>query len=49
MNQVIDYALCYLNANWDEYIEEDLGMSQDHFIALLKKFQKSIEKKKATN
>lgn len=43
MNKVIEYALCYLNSNWDEWIEEDLGMSQEHFISLLKKFQKELD------
>jgi hypothetical protein len=40
MNRVIDYALCYLNSNWDEWIEEDLGISHENFVKLIEKFQK---------
>ena len=46
MNKVIEYALNYLKVNWDEWIEDDLGMSQEHFEMLLRKFQKSIDNPK---
>lgn len=39
MNRVIDYALCYLNSNWDDWVEEDLGISHENFVKLIKKFQ----------
>lgn len=39
-NRVIDYALCYLNSNWDEWIEEDLGISHENFVKIIEKFQK---------
>ena len=39
LNRVIDYALCYLNSNWDDWIEEDLGISNENFVKLIKKFQ----------
>lgn len=47
MNRVIDYALCYLNSNWDDWVEEDLGISNEVFVKLIEKFQKeniSIDK-----
>lgn len=40
MNRVIEYALCYLNSNWDDWIEDDLGISYEKYVNLLKKFQK---------
>lgn len=39
LNRVIDYALCYLNSHWDELLEEDLGISHENFVKLIKKFQ----------
>ena len=39
MSRVIDYALCYLNSNWDDWVEEDLGISHENFVKLLKRFQ----------
>lgn len=39
LNRVIDYALCHLNSNWDDWIEEDLGISNENFVKLIKKFQ----------
>ena len=47
IDRIFDYALCYLNANWDEWIEEDLGISHENFIKLIERFQKeniSIDK-----
>lgn len=38
-NRVIDYALCYLNSNWDDWIEDDLGISHENFVKLIKNFQ----------
>jgi hypothetical protein len=46
MNKVIEYALNYLKVNWDEFIEDDLGMGKEHFEMLLRKFQKSIDNPK---
>ena len=40
MNRVIDYALCYLNSNWDEFVEDDLGISNNSLKILLKSFKK---------
>lgn len=40
VNRVIDYALCYLNSNWDDWVEEDLGISHENFVQLIEKFQK---------
>lgn len=39
-NRAIDYALCYLNSNWDDWVEEDLGISHEKFVKLIEKFQK---------
>lgn len=39
-NRVIDYALCYLNCNWDDFIEDDLGISNENFQKIIEKFQK---------
>jgi hypothetical protein len=39
LNFVIDYALCYLHAAWDDYIQEDLNMEYGEFIELINKFQ----------
>lgn len=47
INRVIDYALCYLNSNWDDWVEEDLGISNENFVKLIEKFQEeniSIDK-----
>jgi hypothetical protein len=39
LNRVIDYALCYLNSNWDDNIEHDMGISHENFVKLIKRFQ----------
>jgi hypothetical protein len=39
LNFVIDYALCYLFASWDDYIQEDLNMEYKEFVKLINKFQ----------
>lgn len=39
LNRVIDYALCYLNSNWDDWVEEDLGISHENFQKIIKRFQ----------
>jgi hypothetical protein len=47
INRIIDYALCHLNSNWDDWIEEDLGISNQTFTKLIKRFQEeniSIDK-----
>jgi hypothetical protein len=38
LNFVIDYALCYLFASWDDHIEADLGMSYEEFVKVLGKY-----------
>jgi len=48
MNRVIDYSLCYLNSNWDEGVEEDLGLSNEQFQKIIEQFQKSLDEKPAT-
>lgn len=47
INRVIDYALCYLNSNWDDWVEDDLGITHEKFVKLIERFQKeniSIDK-----
>ena len=41
LNFVIDYALCYLHAAWDDdkWIQEDLDMEYEEFIEVINKFQ----------
>lgn len=39
LNFVIDYALCYLFAAWDDYIQEDLNMEYEEFVKIINKFQ----------
>ncbi len=39
LNFVIDYALCYLHAAWDDQIHEDLNMEYSEFIKIINKFQ----------
>jgi hypothetical protein len=39
LNFVIDYALCYLHAAWDDHIQEDLGMNFQEFVKVISKFQ----------
>ena len=39
LNFVIDYALCYLFAAWDDYIQEDLNMEYEEFVKIISKFQ----------
>ena len=39
LNFVIDYALCYLHAAWDEHIQEDLDMEFKDFVKIINKFQ----------
>jgi hypothetical protein len=48
LNRVIDYALCYVNSNWDEFIADDLGISNEQFEILIKRFQKSLDEKPTT-
>ncbi len=45
MDRVIDYALCYLNSNWDDWIEEDLGLTNEQFQKIITKFQKTVDGK----
>ena len=39
LNFVIDYALCYLFAAWDEHIQADLDMEFKDFVKIINKFQ----------
>lgn len=39
LNFVIDYALCYLFAAWDDHIQEDLNMEYEEFVKIINKFQ----------
>ena len=39
IDRILDYALCYLNANWDDFIEDDLGITQEKFNQFIQKFQ----------
>ena len=36
-NKIIDYALCFLNANWAEDIEDDLGITNEKLIEIINK------------
>ena len=50
LNFVIDYALCYLHAAWDEHIQEDLDMEFEEFLKVINKFQnKKIKIKQYPN
>lgn len=40
LNRIIDYALCYLAANWDDNNEDDLGISYENFQKYIERFQK---------
>jgi len=40
LNRIIDYALCYVNCNWDDHIEDDLGISYENFQKYIERFQK---------
>jgi hypothetical protein len=45
LNFVIDYALNFLHAHWEDlsdydFIEEDLGMTHEEFIKVMDQFQK---------
>ena len=46
LNFVIDYALCYLMAAWDDHIQEDLDMEYEEFIEIINKFQGNKKPKK---
>jgi len=48
MNCVIDYALCYVASNWDEWVEEDLGITYEQYQKIIEKFQKSLDDKPPT-
>jgi len=47
-NRVIDYALCYVASNWDEWVEEDLGITYEQYQKIIQQFQKSLDEKPAT-
>ena len=36
--RVIQYALCFLNANWEEDNQDDLKMTQDQISKLAEKY-----------
>lgn len=37
--RILDYALCFLNANWDETAEEDLNITEEQFQTFILKWQ----------
>jgi hypothetical protein len=41
-DRVIDYALCFLLANWDDNVEDDLGITYDNFAKIIDKWQKEV-------
>ena len=48
LNFVIDYALCYLFAAWDEHIQADLDMDFQDFVKIIDKFQGNNKQTKQT-
>jgi hypothetical protein len=44
-NRIIDYALCFLAANWAEDTEDDLGISQEKLHDVIHKIQKNLKPK----
>lgn len=48
MNRAIDYALCYVASNWDEGVEEDLGITYEQYKKIVEQFQKSLDEKPTT-
>jgi hypothetical protein len=44
-NRIIDYALCFLAANWAEDTEDDLGISQEKLHDVILKIQKNLTPK----
>jgi hypothetical protein len=42
-DRVIDYALCFLLANWAEDIEDDLGIDYDNMTKIIDRWQREIE------
>ena len=38
--RIVDYSLCFLNANFDDDIQEDLDLSQDELIEAIPKINK---------
>jgi hypothetical protein len=42
-DRVIDYALCFLLANWAEDIEDDLGISYDKLVNIIDRWQREVE------
>ena len=47
MNRAIDYALCYVASNWDEWVEEDLGISYEQYQKIIERFQKTLDEQPA--
>lgn len=44
-NRIIDYALCFLAANWAEDTEDDLGISQEKLHELIQRIQQNLKPK----
>lgn len=44
-NIIIDYALCFLAANWAEDVEDDLGISQEKLWEIIHKIQQNLKPK----
>lgn len=42
-DRVIDYALCYLNSNWDDWVQEDLGITNEQLQQIIERYQKSLD------
>ena len=47
--RVIQYALCFLNANWEEDNQDDLNMTQDQISKLAEKYVKIYNDAKKEN
>ncbi len=48
LNFVIDYALNFLHAHWEDlsdydFLEEDLGMTHEEFIKVMDQVQKQMK------
>jgi hypothetical protein len=44
--RIIDYALCFLNANWDDDVREGLDYPYEEFEAFVRNFQSKLDKAK---
>lgn len=44
-NRIIDYALRFLDANWGEDIEDDLGITNEKLIEIINRIKSNIKTK----